>query len=149
MTKVFLAAALTVFSLSAFASDDLSEVQNCLHHWGHHPFKENPPFRTISSSVRVMGIGSEITDSGKTEKPEIILIHPAVSVMAKTTMNLENPNGWYCLKGKVDVLGKTIINLNCKAHLAASNNSVTVGGSNKEETGVTVFGKSTVNMVCK
>jgi hypothetical protein len=149
MTKILLVAALTMFSFAASASDDQSEIQNCLAHWGHTPFTGRPPFRVISSSVRVMGIGSEITDSANTDKPELILIRPAVSVMAKTTMNLDNPNGWYCLKGKVDVLGKTTINLNCKAHLASSNEAVTVGGSNKEETGVTVLGKSTVNKVCK
>jgi hypothetical protein len=62
-------------------------------------------------------------------------------------MTLANPNGWYCLKGKVDVMGKTEINLNCKAHLATSTDSVTVAGSDDNDTGVTVLGKSVVNKV--
>jgi hypothetical protein len=136
------------FSFSAAASD-MDEIQNCLHAWGKTPFnKTNPDFRVISSKVRVMGIGDNVEDTRPTEKPELVLLKPAVSVMSKSIMQLMNPNGWYCLKGKVDVLGKSIINLNCKAHMASSTDTATVLGSNKEESGVTVLGKSVVNRVC-
>jgi len=39
------------------------------------------------------------------------LVKPAVSVMAKTVLQLKNPNGWYCLKGRTSVLGKIEIQL--------------------------------------
>ncbi len=146
--KITLAIAATLlFTFGAWAEDS-DEVKNCLQHWGTHPFgKTEPHFRTISSKVRVMGVGGEITDAAHTDKPEIILIKPAVNVMSKSIMTLSNPNGWYCMKGKVDVMGKTEININCTAHLASSNDSVTVAGSDNNETGVTVFGKSVVNKI--
>jgi len=132
------------FSFSAFATDS-DEIQNCLKTWGKTPFsKDNPDFRVISSKVRVMGIGDSVEDNRPTEKPELVLLKPAVSVMSKSIMTLMNPNGWYCIKGKVDVLGKTEIKLHCKAHMASSNDTTTVLGSNKENSGVTVLGKSIV-----
>jgi hypothetical protein len=132
------------FSFSA-AATDMDEIQNCLRSWGKTPFsKENPDFRVITSKVRVMGIGDNVEDTRPTEKPELVLLKPAVSVMSKTVISLMNPNGWYCLKGKVDVLGKSEIKLHCHAHMASSTDSTTVMGSNKENAGVTVLGKSTV-----
>lgn len=140
---------LTAFSLSAFASDE-DEIRTCLHNWGKTPFSsERPDFRVISAKVRVVGIGDNVEDSRPTDKPELVLVKPAVSVMSKSVMELMNPNGWYCLKGKVDVMGKTEINLHCKAHMTSSKDSATVLGSNKEDTGVTVLGKSVVNRVCR
>ena len=150
MKLVSLLVVALVFTGSAWASD-LDDVTQCLAHWGQHPFsKTEPKFRTISSKVKVMGVGGEITDGAKTEKPELVLIKPAVNVMSKSVMTLANPNGWYCLKGKVDVMGKTEINIDCKAHLATSTDAVTVAGSDDSDTGVTVMGKSVVNKVgCK
>jgi hypothetical protein len=135
------------FSFSAAASD-LDDIKACLHYWGKTPFsKESPEFRVVSSKVKVMGIGDDFVDSNKTAKPDLVLLKPAVTVMAKSVMSLLNPNGWYCIKGKVDVLGKGEINVACKAHLATSRDGTTVMGSNDAETGVTVLGKSTITRV--
>lgn len=146
--KLFAVLFALLFSLTAFASDE-DDIQRCLKNWGKHPFaKEHPDFRIITGKVRVMGIGSNVEDTNPTDKPELVLIKPTVSVMSKTSLDLMNPNGWYCLKTKVDVMGKTEINLNCKAHMAMSKDGTTVMGSNKEEQGVTVLGKSVVNRRC-
>lgn len=133
--------------LPAFAhASDQEEIQQCLRHWGKHPFaKSNPEFRTMATKVKVMGIGDEMTDTKATGKPELVLLKPSVNVMSKSVMSLMNPNGWYCIKGRVDVLGKSEINLHCKAHMASSNDGATVLGSNNSDTGVTVLGKSVVN----
>jgi hypothetical protein len=136
------------FSFSA-AATDMDEIHSCLRNWGKTPFsKDNPDFRVITSKVRVMGVGDNVEDTRPTEKPELVLLKPAVSVMSKSVMKLMNPNGWYCIKGKVDVMGKSEIELHCKAHMASSKESATVMGSNKTETGVTVMGSTTVNRVC-
>jgi hypothetical protein len=150
MKFIIALAALFSFSMAA-AATDMDEIKECLRHWGKHPFaKEEPDFRTISAKVKVMGIGGEMQDVKATEKPELILLKPSVNVMSKNVISLLNPNGWYCIKGKVDVLGKTEINVHCKAHMATSNDGATVLGSNESETGTTVLGKTVVNKVgCK
>lgn len=147
----FLLIALLSFSGAVFASD-ADEIKECLNHWKDHPFKEKEPrFRTFSTSVRVVGIGKEITDTAKTGKPELVLIKPNISVMSKTTLRLLNPNGWYCLKGKVQVLGKSEVVLDCQAKLASSNSGAVIAGAdNSDSGGVTVFGESRVTKVnCK
>ncbi len=138
------------FSAIGWASD-MDELKECLRHWGKHPFsKSEPEYRTIAGKVKVMGIGGEMIDMVKTEKPALILLKPSVNVMSKSVITLMNPNGWYCIKGKVDVLGKTEVNLHCHAHMASSSDGTTVLGSDDSETGVTVLGKSTLNRVgCK
>ncbi len=97
-----------LFFLPTFSfGDDLDEIRNCLNHWQEHPFKSGTPkFRTLTTRVKVMGIGDETVDSVKTDQPDLVLIKPNVTVMSKSTLRLLNPNGWYCMKGKVAVLGK-------------------------------------------
>jgi hypothetical protein len=123
---------------------DAEEIKECLKKWGNSPFTEKSPFRVVSAKVKVMGIGQDINETNKTSQPELVLIRPAVTVMAKTEMNLENPNGWYCLKGETAVLGKMQINLHCKAHMAASQGTATVLGSDNHEAGTTVLGSTRV-----
>jgi hypothetical protein len=71
--------------------------------------------------------------------------------MAKTTLRLMNPNGWYCLKSNVAVLGKLEIQVDCKAHLAASGDGGTaVLASNESGKGVAVLGSLRVKRTnCK
>ena len=124
---------------------DQDEIQHCLRRWVKHPFvKSSPDFRTMATKVKVMGIGDEMSDTRATGKPELVLLKPSVNVLSKSVMSLMNPNGWYCIKGRVDVLGKSEINLHCKAHMASSNDGATVLGSNDSNTGVTVLGKTVV-----
>jgi hypothetical protein len=139
-----------VSSLAAFATDQ-DDIKSCLRNWGKHPFsKEDPDFRTIGAKVKVMGIGDDMIDNKTTKEPELVLLKPAVNVMAKNVINLLNPNGWYCMSGRVDVLGRTEINVNCKAHLAASAQGANVMGADETETGVTVLGKTTISKIgCK
>jgi hypothetical protein len=128
----------------AFASDgDENAVKACLAHWGKHPFNEkNLSFKTLSAKVTVLGIGGATRDDEVTEKPALILIKPNVAVLSKAELKLNNPQGWYCLKGQVAVLGKSEVQLNCSAHLAASNDGATVLGGSDTDHGVTVLGSS-------
>jgi hypothetical protein len=151
MKAMIVLLALLTVSFSARAEDtgDDVAVKNCLSNWRTNPFKgDKPEFRVIVSKVKVMGIGPDITDSTPTKAPELVLIKPNVTVMAKTALHLMNPNGWYCLKASVAVLGKNAIDLACKAHLAFSNDGTTVMGDSNAKGGVTVLGGTQVNQVC-
>ena len=129
-------------------ADDLEAVRACLANWGDHPFDmQNPNFRVLGTQVKVFGIGGSINETNKTADPELILIRSNVSVMTKSRMNLLNPNGWYCLQGKVNVMAKSIITLDCRAHLASSSPGTTVLGSSEGEDGVTVMGKAEIHRV--
>ena len=126
----------------AFANIDA--VRACLASWPDHPFDaQNPSYRTVSGQVKVFGIGSDINETTVTEKPELVLILPNVSVMTKARMTLMNPNGWYCLRSKVNVMASSEINLHCKAHLASSKHGTTVLGGGDDK-GVTVLGKARI-----
>lgn len=139
-------------SISAFAESDSDAVKSCLSKFKTHPFdSESPKFRTIKGAVRVLGFGSDIVDKQKSDNVELILIKPAVSVIAKTVYKLHNPNGWYCMKAKVNVISNTTVELDCSARFTTSDKSVTVIG--KDDTakgGVTVIGKSQIKRInCK
>jgi hypothetical protein len=123
-------------------------LKTCLKHWGKHPFVEgNLDYRTIAPSVRIFGTGVSVQDDRATEQPELVLVKPSVSVFSKSTIRLLNPQGWYCLKGKVAVFSGVDIQIDCRANLASSSDGATVFGSNDRRDGVTVFGNSSVNRI--
>lgn len=133
----------------ALAATDQEEVATCLKNWKTHPFKDkNPDFRIIGSKVKVLGMGDEMVDGQKTNEPELIFVKPTVNVMSKSVIHLLNPNGWYCLKNNVAVMGKTEIEIDCKAKLTSATTGATVLGKDDSDNGsVTVLGKNTVNKV--
>ena len=117
--------------------------------WSNHPFKgENPSYKELGGGVKVLGIGKSVVDAEVTSAPRLVLVNPAVSVLTKNTYRLLNPNGWYCLKDNVTVLGKSVIEAHCQARLTASSKAVTVLGSSRQGAeGVTVLGKAVVTRV--
>lgn len=142
-----------VFSVSTFANDPETDqvVKECLSKWEKHPFNEKDlKYRTIATKVKVMGIGGNVKDDEKSQGPELILVKPGVSVMAKTKYELMNPNGWYCLKGRVSVMGKIDITVHCKAKLASSGDGVAVLGATDDKSGgVSVLGSTRVTRRCE
>ncbi len=141
---VLLVLLFTLMSPLLAVSSSLDTVRACLSSWPDHPFDaQNPSFRTVSGQVKIFGIGGDINESVATEKPELVLVLPNVSVMTKSRMTLMNPNGWYCLSSKVNVMSSSDINLHCKAQIASSKDSTTVLGGGDEH-GVTVMGKATI-----
>ena len=127
------------------ATANVDAVRACLASWPDHPFDaNNPSYRSVSGKVKIFGIGGDINESIPTEKPELVLIHPNISIMTGSSMTLMNPNGWYCLISKVNVMASSTIHLHCKAHLASSKEGTTVLGGGDDQ-GVTVMGKATIN----
>lgn len=139
---------LVVFFLGSMsflrADSDAETIYNCLKAWGKHPFpkEKRTADKVLSPSVKVLGIGGRnVEDSIDTSKPSLVLIKPSVNVLSKTTFRLVNPNGWYCLKGTVAVLGKAEFTVHCKAKVASNNGDVAVLGANdNQEGGVAVLG---------
>jgi hypothetical protein len=97
--------------------------------------------------VRIFSTGVSVQDDRATEQPDLVLVKPSVSVFSKSTIRLLNPQGWYCLKGKVAVFSGVDIQIDCRANLASSSDGATVLGSNDRRDGVTVFGNSSVNRI--
>ncbi|MBK8739214.1 MAG: hypothetical protein IPO58_05665 [Betaproteobacteria bacterium] len=124
-----------------------SSIAACLKAWGKHPFGKNPTFKTLTTSVKVFGIGKNTSDTEVTSSPTLILVNPGVNVMGGTVIELLNPNGWYCLRATVNVMGGLNLRAHCKAHLASSTDGATVLGNNTENKGVTVMGSTNVERV--
>ena len=122
-------------------------IASCLRAWGKTPFGAHPSFRTIGASVKVFGIGKNPGDTEVTDKPALILVNPGVNVMGGTTLELLNPNGWYCFRNNVNVMGSMSIRAHCKAHLASASDGVTVLGSNSSDKSVTVMGSTQIELV--
>lgn len=107
-----------------------SSIAACLAAWGDHPFGKSPQFKTLETSVKVFGIGTAAADTEPTSTPSLVLINPSFNVMGGSTIELLNPNGWYCLRTTVSILGRVSIRAHCKAHLASTSAGSTVLGNN-------------------
>ena len=127
-------------------------VKACLEVWGDtHPFKDDSKtrFRILDTSVKVFGIGADISDTDETNDPQLILVRPGVNVMGKLTFHLMNPNGWYCFEKNVTVMAKSEVTVACTAHVASAGPGATVMGSSPGKGGTTVMGKTTFERKCK
>jgi hypothetical protein len=135
---------LSVFEVSqAKDAGDQAALDQCIASWGaKSPFKRGTPAnKQFSTSVKVFGIGQAAVDDQITAKPSLILVHPAVNVMGKSTIRLANPNGWYCFRSNVTVMGKIAIEAQCNAHVeTASESGTTVGAVDESNKGVSVLG---------
>jgi hypothetical protein len=138
-------AVLAVLAIPCTAlADDQSALDGCIAAWG-----KDSPFRkgkhadsVIGTGVKVFGIGSSKSGSDPvTDKPNLVYVRPAVNVMGKSTIRLENPKGWYCLRSAVTVAGKIEIEAHCNAHIAsARDDGTSVGATDETGKGVAVFG---------
>ena len=130
-----------------------SPIAACLKAWGNHPFGKTPQFKTLEPSVKVFGIGKAAADTEPTSSPSLVLINPSFNVMGGSTIELLNPNGWYCLRTTASVLGWVNIRAHCKARLAATSDGNTVLGNNTENRaiknlGLTVIGAISIERPC-
>ncbi len=137
------------FSLFDSNSADWANIQNCFAAWGKHPFNDKSKFRAIASRVNIMSTGSNIEDNVVTTYPQLVYINSTVNVMGKTTFTLSNPNGWYCFEANVNVMGKSVINAACDAHIATTKGNTVVMGKGDTSQGTTVMGKSVIQRDCK
>ena len=140
---------LVVLSTTAGAEQPDGAIAACLKAWGKHPFGNNPSYKALSTSVKVFGIGNNPTDSETTASPSLVLVNPGVNVMGGTTFNLLNPNGWYCMRANVNVMGGMTVRLHCNAKLASGSesSSVSVLANNNDQKATTVMGSTTVERV--
>ncbi len=146
MTFIILGMAM-LFSVPTFATEVDDSISSCLKAWGKHPFGSNPKYKTLATSVKVFGIGQNPTDSEFTNSPSLVLVNPGVNVMGGTTIELLNPNGWYCFRSNTNVMGSLTIRAHCKAHLASATEGVTVLGSNSDIKSITVMGSTQIELV--
>lgn len=154
MTRPLLAFAALAFAVLSVAprsalADDQAALDECIASWG-----KSSPFRTgtpadgvIATGVKVFGIGQGSRGNDPvTAKPRLVLVRPAVNVMGRSTIRLENPKGWYCFRSNVTVMGKMTIEAHCDAHIAAAREQgTTVGAADESNKGVAVFGALRVN----
>jgi hypothetical protein len=127
-------------------------VKACLEVWGDtHPFKDdsNLRFRMLETSVKVFGIGADISDDAETNEPQLVLVRPGVNVMGKLTFHLMNPKGWYCFEKNVTVMAKSEVTVACTSRVASAGPGATVMGSSPGKGGTTVMGKTTFERKCK
>ena len=140
-------AGLLIINRPVFATETDTAMAACLKAWGQNPFGTNPSYKTLATSVKVFGIGDDPADTEETSSPVLVMVNPGVNVMGGTTIELLNPNGWYCLRSNVNVMGGLTLKVHCKAHLASATEGVTVLGSNSDKNSVTVMGSTHVESV--
>lgn len=139
-------AAILAAGSAACASEDEGYLRLCLKAWGDHPFADVHPYRKYSSIVNVFGIGENTDDLGPTRKPSLILVDTGVNVLGGTTIRLMNPNGWYCLRSNINVMGKVTIKAHCKAHIASASEGLTILGEDQHNKSTTVMGLTRVEL---
>ncbi len=142
MTRSILALALLMASTALLANDQKA-ADECIAAWGSKsPFKIGKrPDTIIGTGVTVFGLGQGQTHDAVTDKPSLIVVHPAVNVAGKTTIRLANPNGWYCLRTQTTVAGKIAIMAHCNAHLAhTKDDGASVAATDETGKGVAVMG---------
>ncbi len=136
-----------LMSMPSLAEVVDGSIASCLKAWGKHPFGSNPRFKTMATSVKVFGIGQNPADTERTNSPSLVLVNTGVNVMGGAKLELLNPNGWYCFRSNVNVMGSLSINAHCKAHLASAHDGTTVLGSNSDNKSVTVMGSTRIELV--
>jgi hypothetical protein len=73
--------------------------------------------------------------------------------MGGSTIDLLNPNGWYCLRTTVSIVGGVSIRAHCKAQLAATSDGKAMLADKTENRGiknlnVTVMGSVSIERPC-
>lgn len=128
-------------------SDSDSGIHACLKAWGKHPFGKNPGYKTLSTAVKVFGIGKDTSDTEETSTPSLVLVNPGVNVAGGKVVQVLNPNGWYCFRTTVNVMGGMTIKAHCKAHLATTSGEVMGTTKDGDGKGVTVLGSTQVERI--
>ena len=138
-------------TLPGSSDDEVETIRRCMQKWNQNPFGNGTVnVRRIYASVNVLGVGTAINDTIRTQSPELVIIYAGVNVGGTTTWNLMNPNGWYCAKVNVNVQQTLNVNLHCNARLADSLVSVNVGSTTNSATaavGVNVLSNVNVQSV--
>ena len=144
MIRPFAAVLALALAPAAALADDQQALDACISAWGKQsPFKKGRKADSvIGTGVKVFGIGSSQSgNDAPTDRPALVLVRPAVNVMGRSTIRLNNPKGWYCFRSNVTVAGSLNIQAHCDAHIAsAKEDGTTVGAVDESNKGVAVFG---------
>ena len=145
MQRCLIAIIAALASTGALAANETqASLDTCIAAWGSNsPFKKGKAAdSTLATGVKVFGVGSGQSGSdAPTDKPTLILVRPAVNVMGKSTIRLNNPKGWYCFVSNVTVMGALRIEAHCNAQIASAQEGGTaVGAADESNKGVAVFG---------
>jgi hypothetical protein len=151
---VLLATCLTLsYPTVVSAKEADSPIPACLKAWRDHPFGEAPQFKSLEGSLTVFGVGRKTGDTEPTSTPSLVLIEPSFNAMGGSTIELLNPNGWYCMRTMLSIMGTLSIRAHCKARLAATSAGSTAVGNNTEnrnikDLAVTSIGTVAVERPC-
>jgi hypothetical protein len=145
LIALLLGASAWVSGVAAQETD--SPVDGCLFAWNKQPFGRHPEYKTLSTSVKVFGIGHATSDTEVTPNPALILVNPGVNVGGGSVIQVLNPNGWYCFRTTVNVMGDLTIRAHCKAHLATTSGDVLASSNGADGKGVSVLGSTVVERV--
>jgi hypothetical protein len=151
MSLLMLLMAAIVTPGSVIAQDNAAPaaITACLDAFAEHPFGSNPAYRTLPVKVKVFGIGKDTIDNTVTSSPELVYVRTGVNVAGGSVVQLNNPQGWYCMRSAVNVMGGLVISLACDAKFVILGEGATVlGGSDDKNTGVTVMGGTTIRRDC-
>jgi len=148
--SLFLLLTITVLPQTAKADDSApAAITACLTAFESHPFSSNPEYRTLPVKVKVFGIGKDTIDNVTTAGPELVYIRAGVNVAGGSLIQLNDPNGWYCMRTAVNVMGGLTIKLACNAKFVMLGGGATVlGSSTEEQLGTTVMGGTQVEREC-
>ena len=142
-------AATTLLLANSSANAQTAAVKACLDAFGDHPFSANPEYRSLSTGVKVFGIGQDTVDDTPTKDPEFVYVTTSVNVMGGTDISLLNPNGWYCMRSNVNVMGGVTIKLACDTKFVLIGDGATVlSNSDTENKGTTVMGATHIERIC-
>lgn len=136
-----------VAAAAAQDGDSDNGIHSCLKAWGKHPFGKNPGYKTLSTAVKVFGIGKDTSDTEETSTPSLVLVNPGVNVAGGKVVQVLNPNGWYCFRTTVNVMGGMTIKAHCKSHLATTSGEVMGTTKEGDGKGVTVLGSTQVERI--
>ena len=147
---ILLACMVLLGCASARSGEAPVAISECLAAFEDHPFSPNPEYRSLSTGVKVFGIGGDTVDDDVTPAPELIYVTTAVNVMGGNKISLLNPNGWYCMRSNVNVMGGVEIHLGCKTKFVLIGDGATVLSSNEDtgNKGTTVMGATKVKRKC-
>jgi len=95
------------------------------------------------------GSSDDTIDDTRTAAPELVYVRTGVNVAGGSVVQLNNPNGWYCMRSAVNVMGGLTIRLACEATFAMLGDDTTVLGNGADgDTGITVMGGTQVERDC-
>ncbi len=100
----------------------IDAAKACVRQWDNSPFSEAEAEKAFN--LFPMRVGEEqrlvFNDNIKSDTPRLVVLHIEGDASEKSTMNLLDPNGWYCVNVIAVKVRDMLINLDCKANFTAT-----------------------------